>query len=282
MNSKGVEYEKVADENLFNATTAAKILDLDQCLSMGLLRCVDSNKTLYRLSHDVLSDGTSEYQIADGCPILYPLLVQEAWHDKSLPLKNFTNPLLKYVLLSQIKQFGEINAPTNSVPYRKHQWRFSEFCKDLSGLVLDIGCDVPATQSTLLPDTCSYVGLDPYAGSGDFRVIGLGEILPFASDRFDACLFNTSLDHILDFKTALDEAHRILLPDGKIIISTYAWTERLTLLTDLVHFHHFTEDEILSYLSRNFKIETIKRYEDPKHETHRYGLYVCASKRNLS
>ena len=35
--------------------------------------------------------------------------------------------------------------------------------------------------------------------------------------------------------------------------------------------------EILNYVSRKFKIEKIIRYEDPKHDTHRYGLYVCCN-----
>lgn len=282
MSFKGRDFEIIVDENLFSAETAADMLDLDQCLSLELLRCVESNKKLFRLPDGNLTDGSNTYNVADGSPILYPLRIQKAWHGKNLPLKIFTDPLLQYALLSRIKQSGEINAPTSSIPYRKHQWRFSELCKDLKGLVLDIGCDVPATQSTLLPNTCSYIGLDPYSGAGSFRIIGLGEILPFASKCFNACLFNTSLDHILDYKTALDEAHRVLAHDGKIMIATYAWIERLTLLTDAVHFHHFTEEEILNYVSRKFKIEKIIRYEDPKHDTHRYGLYVCASKRELS
>jgi len=95
----------------------------------------------------------------------------------------------------------------------------------------------------------------------------------------DAVLFNTSLDHILDYNTAIEEAHRILKPDGSVVIATYVWVERATLLTDNVHFHHFREFIILEALESYFEIEDIRRYEDPKHATHRYALYVRAKRR---
>ena len=154
MSFKNPNYKKIINENLFKPSTSAAMLNLDQCLSMGLLRCIDRNEKLCKLSGDLLADGNNSYEIVDGCPILYPLRVQQELHEKCSPFKNFTDPLLQYVLLSQIKQSGEINAPSDSIPYRKHQWRFGEFCKGLKGLVLDIGRDVPNEQSTLQPSTC--------------------------------------------------------------------------------------------------------------------------------
>ena len=178
------------------------------------------------------------------------------------------------MMLSQIKQSGEINAPFDSKPVRKHQHRFQDFCKELSGLVIDVGCDKLSKSMQLLPPTCEYLGLDPYSGQGEFRVIGLGEILPIKDNSVDAVLFNTSMDHILDYHTAIQEAHRILKPDGRIVIANYAWLERATLLSDSVHFHHFREYELLGAVKEFFDIEEICRYEDPKNDVHRFELFI--------
>jgi SAM-dependent methyltransferase len=256
-------------------------LSLAQCLDRRLLISPDTNKELIAVAGTkVLTDGSREYRTIAGSPLLYPTAITEAWRGEgALPLAYCSSALQQYILLSQIKQSGEINAPLDSVPARKHQYRFREFCKGLSGLVLDVGSDRPSHSSQLLPSSCEYLGLDPYAGHGEFRIIGLGEILPIRNQSMDAVLFNTSLDHILDYHTAIEEAHRILKPNGSIAIATYAWLERATLLTDSVHFHHFREFEILGALENDFEILDIRRYEDPKHASHRYGLYVRATSR---
>lgn len=274
--------ELIRDETEFEspAISANHLISFAQCLERRLLISPDTKKELAAVEgKEILTDGLREYITIAGCPLLYPNEITEAWQDGALPLAYCSSALRQYVLLSQIKQTGEINAPLDSVPARRHQYRFKEFCKGLSGLVLDVGSDRPSQSSRLLPTTCEYLGLDPYAGKGEFRIIGLGEILPIRDRSIDAVLFNTSLDHILDYHTAIEEAHRVLKPGGSIVIATYGWIERATLLTDHVHFHHFREFEILGALEINFKIEDIRRYEDPKQATHRYGLYVRAESR---
>src|SRR3990167_3028770 len=274
-------YELIKDETQFEPTTTAAStpISLIQALERQLLISPDTKKELIAVDGaHMLSDGLRKYSTVTGCPVLYPNEITEAWQEGALPLAYCNSSLKQYVLLSQIKQAGEINAPLDSVPARKHQYRFKEFCKNLSGLVLDIGSDRPSHSTQLLPSNCEYLGLDPYAGQGEFRIIGLGEILPIRDQSVDAVLFNTSLDHILDHHTAIEEAHRVLKPGGCIVIATYAWLERATLLTDNVHVHHFREFEVLGALEPFFKIEDIRRYEDPKHAEHRYGLYVMAKK----
>ena len=255
-------------------------LSLSQCLERRLLISPDTKNELVSIDgENALTDGIREYTTVTGCPLLYPSEITEAWQNGALPLDYYSSALNQYVLLSQIKQSGEINAPLDSVPARKHQHGFKEFCKGLTGLVLYVGSDRPSHSTQLLPPKCEYLGLDPYAGQGEFRIIALGEILPIRDGSVDAVLFNTSLDHILDYNTAIEEAHRILKPYGSVVIATYVWVERATLLTDNVHFHHFREFEILGALESYFEIEDIRRYEDPKHATHRYGLYVRAKRR---
>jgi len=272
----------IKDEAQFVPSGATEVtcLTIIQCLERKLLISPDSKRELGESSGgNSLTDGVSYYGTKYGCPELYPKEITDAWRNSALPMDYPDSALKQYALLSQIKQSGEINASLDSVPARKHQHRFKDFCKGLSGLVLDIGSDRPSHSMQLLPFGCEYLGLDPYAGHGEFRIIGLGEILPIRDSSVDAVLFNTSLEHILDYHTAIEEAHRVLKVGGRVVIATYAWLERASLLTDSVLFHHFREFEILGALESFFEIEEIHRYEDPKHDTHRYGFYVMAQRR---
>lgn len=285
-----IPYQLIKDESQFlpSEVSAVSSLSLAECLERRLLIGPDTKKELVASKEgDFLEGGfnsedkTVSYAIKHGCPVLYPKEISDLGRrDGGLPLNYPASSLQQYALLSQIKQSGEINAPLDSIPARKHQFRFREFCKRLTGLVLDVGSDKPSHSMQLLPSGCEYIGLDPYAGHGEFRVIGLGEILPISDSSVDAVLFNTSLDHILDYHTAIEESHRVLTPGGRVVIATYAWLERATLITDSVHFHHFREFEITGALENRFYIEKVRRYEDPKHETHRYGLYVMGKRRS--
>lgn len=277
-----IRYQLVKDETQFMPSGVSDVipLSLADCLKRRLLISPDSGKKLVgSKGESSLTDGEIAYAVKHCCPVLYPKSITDTSQDAVLPLSIPSSALQQYVLLSQIKQSGEINAPLDGGPARKHQFRFKEFCKNLKGLILDIGSDRPSHSMQFLPTNCEYLGLDPYAGYGEFRIIGLGEVLPVSDSSVDAVLFNTSLDHILDYHTAIDESHRVLRPGGRVVIATYAWLERATLLTDSVHFHHFREFEVFGTLERHFEIVDVIRYEDPKHETHRYGLYVMAERR---
>ena len=274
-----IPLEVIQDEHQFDPAKVdgARALFLHDCLERGYLISPDTGKELF-LSADSssLTDGNNSYEIDHHCPLLYPCGISDILRNAccNAPL----TPLQQYALLSKIKQSGEINAPFDSIPARKHQYRLHRFCEQLDGLILDIGSDKPSHSAQLLPPNCEYLGLDPYAANGEFRIIGLGEILPFKAASVDSVLFNTSLDHILDYHTAINEAYRVLKPCGTLVIATYAWLESATLLTDSVHFHHFREFEIFGALQRLFVVKEVRRYEDPKHASHRYGLYVMAAK----
>lgn len=277
-----MQHQLIKEENQFLPSEASVLssLSLNECLRRRLLISPDTKMELVASKDgDSLEDKLNSYAIKNGCPVLYPKEISDACLDGNIPLNYPGSPLQQYVLLSQIKQSGEINVPLDSIPARKHQFRFKDFCKGLNGLILDVGSDKPSHSMQFLPSNCEYLGLDPYAGHGEFRIIGLGEILPINNSSVDAVLFNTSLDHILDYHTAIEEAYRVLQTDGRVVIATYAWIESATLLTDSVHFHHFREFEIFGALEKYFELEDIRRYEDPKHATHRYGLYVMARRR---
>ena len=100
------------------------------------------------------------------------------------------------------------------------------------------------------------------------------EELPFKVSSFDVTVFNTSLDHILDYHEAIKEAWRVTRAGGSIIISGYSWRYAATLLKDHVHFHHFREDQLKAALLPFGNLTRIERYTCPKKDNHRYLIYM--------
>lgn len=254
----------------------AKILSLAEIASF--LASPDTGAAL-RIQEDQsgLTDGVHSYPVIHGTPILYPANISEAFLGGGLELKYYDDSRLQYFLLSQIKQRGEINAASTNVHYQRHLFRMKEFVATCRGLVLDVGCDDVEISASLFNEDCRYIGLDPFSNSkSSFRVVGVGECLPVRDESIDNVVFNTSLDHILDYHQALEEARRVLKPGGCLYISTLIWSKNTSLLTDSVHFHHFREYEILGALS-SMRIGRANRYRY-KDDRHRYGLYLSAFK----
>lgn len=255
----------------------ASILGLNELVSRSAIRSPDTESLLHMDRGGAWLVAESEnFPVLEECAILYPARVQAQWVDGSLPLAGYEDSLLQYCLLSQLKNVGETNASWDSPPARLHHDRLRGLTASLEGWVLDIGCGSPEQSSGLLPQHCEYTGVDPY-GCEAGMVRALAEVLPFSDKTFDAVLFNTSLDHILDYVTALNEAHRVLKPGGKIVVASLAWTSEATLLKDNVHFHHFREAQILDALSPFIDV-SVTRFPDPKNLKHRFGMYVHAER----
>lgn len=249
---------------------------------LPILASPDSGKPLsFNGMDDGLSDGEFSYPMRGGLPLLVPYKLQPYFSDHlDVPFDVGTDSFLQYFLLASIKQSGvinAINADFADMHFQRHLYRMHDFLKGANGIVLDVGCDDPEVGASLLPESASYVGLDPFCRRSDpFRVIGVGEYLPFGGETVNGVVFNTSLDHILDWRQALQEADRVLTPGGKLYISTLVWIDRAGLTTDSVHFHHFREYEIFGALS-GYVIADVRRYAY-KNDHHRYGVYLSAEK----
>lgn len=255
----------------------ASAVTLDEILP--LLASPDSGRQLRREDATNLTDGRARYPLRGDAPLLLPQRLHAYFTDRLVvPLAYNHDAFLQYFLLASIKQSGEINAPADNVHYQRHLFRLHEFCRDATGLVLDVGCDDPQLGAAILPPGARYVGLDPFCQrTSPFRLIGVGEYLPFGDATLDGVLFNTSLDHILDWRRALTEARRVLVPGGRLYLCTLLWTERADLVTDAVHFHHFRPADIFGAVAAGFMIESVQRY-GYKDDQHRHGLYLCARK----
>jgi ubiquinone/menaquinone biosynthesis C-methylase UbiE len=101
---------------------------------------------------------------------------------------------------------------------------------DLAGRrVLDVGCGTGAHAAIFAERFgCEVAGLDASAGmlrearaklpSADFR-LGVAEELPFPDDAFDAALTMLVVHH-LDRPRAFAEVRRVLVPRGRLLITT--------------------------------------------------------------
>lgn len=96
------------------------------------------------------------------------------------------------------------------------------------GEVLDIGCGEGRFCRLMQARGLRTLGLDPtadllaHAQQADPQgayVQGRAEALPFEDARFDAVVSYLSLIDIEDFRTALQEASRVLRPGGRLVIA---------------------------------------------------------------
>ena len=97
--------------------------------------------------------------------------------------------------------------------------------------VLEVGCGTGAISRRLteLPGVASVTGIDPSAlfvarareladGLAITFAVGDGRALDLPGEAYDAVVFHTSLCHVPHCELALDEAHRVLRPDGRLAV----------------------------------------------------------------
>ena len=272
---RGISAELLSQRSHACLLNLGDLIDLLASPDTGAPLCFDRDQR-----H--LTDGSYHYELRDGLPILIPSRLSPFFSDRlQVPFKNYADSFLQYFLLATIKQSGEINAQPTEGAAQKHFLRMSEFLSDCTGTVLDVGCDNPALGASLFSDAAQYIGLDPFCTRQDpFRIIGVGEYLPFGDQSLDNVVFNTSLDHILDWRRALAEAKRVIRQGGCLYISSYIWVDRADLMSDSVHFHHFRLYEMMGALDElGFDNVTHEIFESPKGDAHRHGLYLKACKK---
>lgn len=186
--------------------------------------------------------------------------------------------LEQYQRLGRIKSSeGSENSDPTSIKYLTYLSRLERLTSFARGVVLDIGCGDGQYVVDLLPPSCNYVGIDP-AGDRytEARPIlqGTAEFLPFVDSSFDTVCFLTSLDHVLDYNLAIEEAKRVLKPGGRLLLATLVWVKRAELWRDDVHWHHFRPGQLEASLE-GFTIAAVDCYPYGL-DVHRYGAFIAA------
>lgn len=112
-----------------------------------------------------------------------------------------------------------------SLPDRPDVARFRAFIESEvhSGTVLDVGCGpLPLAGYLHFADKSrySFVGIDPIDGTSydGYHIVGASELMPIQGASVDAVVFGTSLDHVCDLTRTIEEAHRVLKDDGRILV----------------------------------------------------------------
>jgi SAM-dependent methyltransferase len=187
---------------------------MDKILNTDWLTCPVTKEKLTSENGKLLS-SKFEYTNTNGF-----------WNFIPNKLEELNSPLWK--VWNQLQDNGVSsykNSPTNNlgVGPRKDFLQFAEFC-NFNGLVLDVGVGPQKAPSHIEYNQkadVQFVGIDPLEGHQprDFAFVqGLGEYLPFKNDLFNQVLFVTSLDHFIDPVIALQEAARVVMPDGDICV----------------------------------------------------------------
>ena len=107
--------------------------------------------------------------------------------------------------------------------YRYERLRYQLAGAACNGKVLDIGCGRQPLRAFLNAD-CEYLGLD-YPETGDPyetrpAVHGDAQRLPFPDGTFDTVVCLEVLEHVPNPDAALQEASRVLKPEGHLLLST--------------------------------------------------------------
>lgn len=99
---------------------------------------------------------------------------------------------------------------------RLESWRLRMVLPHVRGRVLDIGCG----YNNLLRAYAGWgVGVDVYPWPGTDVQVGDAARLPFAAASFDTVTILAALNHIPNRRDALRDIHRILRPDGQLILT---------------------------------------------------------------
>lgn len=99
---------------------------------------------------------------------------------------------------------------------RLESWRLRMVLPLVRGRVLDIGCG----YNNLCHAYSGWgVGVDVYPWPGTDVAIGNAAELPFAAASFDTVTILAALNHIPNRREALCGIHRVLRPDGQLILT---------------------------------------------------------------
>lgn len=253
----------------------------DVCESLHLLASPDSGAPLTIKNKQLVTDDEQlVYPLMSDIPVLFPASLRAYLENGvlTIPYEEGLDPLLQYIFISSVKwRGGEQNASPDEPSYIAHLHAMKNLLASARGTILDIGCDNPSIGTDICPSSCKYLGLDPFLfDKSPYKLVALAEFLPLLAESFDNIMFNTSLDHILDWHRAIDEARRVLKKGGGLFLASLVWHESAELFHDSVHFHHFRESELIAALN-GFRVEAIfhRKWKD---NSHRRVLYLSATK----
>ena len=101
------------------------------------------------------------------------------------------------------------------------EWRIRQVLPHLRGDVLDVGCGTNAllrAYKALHPE-CRSLGVDVHPWEGVDVLVEDSGALPFDAASFDSVCCIAALNHIPNREAFLREAHRLLRPSGRFLMT---------------------------------------------------------------
>jgi SAM-dependent methyltransferase len=138
----------------------------------------------------------------------------------------------------------------------------SKFLQTVTGRLLDVGCGDQAFRH-LVPDGIAYTGIDRGETLSSFEYSNsetryfTGDRWPVENDGYDALLCTEVLEHVFDPATFLSEAHRSLVPGGRIFLTVPFATS----CHDIPHDYWRYTPSGLNYLLASNGFERIEVYK---------------------
>ena len=137
----------------------------------------------------------------------------------------------------------------------------------ISGKILDVGYYCGSLHKTLkkfLPNENLY-GIDIEGKSNAHYKRASAEKIPFENEFFNSVIAGETIEHLRKPEEFLKEAHRILKPNGLLVLSTpnrgSAINKLLKSYNTKVHLNLFNRKELASLLEKNgFEIENFKMF----------------------
>jgi len=151
----------------------------------------------------------------------------------------------------------------DKVPEYWRKYRFLDEIEEIvrfrDSVVLDVGCGISTFLNHI--EAKEKYGVDPLAKkykmlfkySDDVKIEeGTGEDLPFPEESFDVVICSNVLDHTVNPSKTIDEIHRVLKPEGKLVLTLEIFGCKRT-KRNRAHPHAITLAK-LELLLRNFKV----------------------------
>lgn len=181
------------------------------------------------------------------------LILREEFEPRFIGL--FTNPFYfaRKGLLHSIKKFGN----------------------EISGQTLDVGCGSKPYEKYFSAN--EYIGLEIettiHAEKNKADFFYDGKVFPFDSCSFDSVVTNQVLEHVFEPDVFLKEIHRVLKPNGKLLLTVpFVWDEHEQPY-DFARYSSFGLKHLLE--KNNFKtIRSEKAVKDYRAVAQMFNAYI--------
>jgi ubiquinone/menaquinone biosynthesis C-methylase UbiE len=146
-----------------------------------------------------------------------------------------------------------------------------KFLNTNSGNLLDLGCGESPYRFLVNESSTKYYGVDiADADKFDYTRTDIthfdGKKIPFADQYFDSILCTEVVEHVLEYQTLIDDAHRVLKPGGKVLF-TIPWSAR----------YHYIPYDYFRYTPSTLK-EMFKNFKSVSIEPRGTDVTAIASK----